>query len=49
LSGDHLILIGEILYAEAKQTGLDNIRPLLHDDGEKFRSVEKQIIFKRQQ
>jgi flavin reductase (DIM6/NTAB) family NADH-FMN oxidoreductase RutF len=49
LSGDHLILIGEILYAEAKHTDLDIIRPLLHDDGEKFRSVGKQIIFKRQQ
>lgn len=49
LEGDHLILVGEVLHAEVKQTGLSNIRPLLHDAGERFRTVGKQIILKRQQ
>jgi flavin reductase (DIM6/NTAB) family NADH-FMN oxidoreductase RutF len=49
LPGDHLILVGEVLYAEVKQIGLDNIRPLLHDVGERFRTVGKQIILNRQQ
>ena len=46
--GDHLVLVGEVLHAEAKQTGLDRIRPLLHDGGERFRTVGKQIILERQ-
>ena len=49
LEGDHLILVGEVLHAEAKQTGLDNIKPLLHDGGERFRTIGKQIILKREQ
>ena len=49
LPGDHLILVGEVLYAEVKQIGLDKIRPLLHDVGERFRTVGKQIILSRQQ
>ena len=46
---DHLIMVGEILYAEAKQPGLDNVNPLLHDGGGRFRTIGKQIILERQQ
>ncbi|MGD0422280.1 MAG: flavin reductase family protein [Candidatus Bathyarchaeia archaeon] len=49
LSGDHLILVGEVVHAEAKQTGLDDIDPLLHDGGGRFRTIGKQIILERQQ
>ena len=49
LGGDHLILVGEVLHAEAKQTGLDNIKPLLHDAGGRFRTVGRQVILERQQ
>jgi len=47
LDGDHIILAGEVLYAEAEEGGLDNINPLLHDSGEKFRILGKEIILKR--
>jgi flavin reductase (DIM6/NTAB) family NADH-FMN oxidoreductase RutF len=46
LKGDHIILIGEVVHAEAEE-GLDGINPLLHDSGEKFRNIGKEIIFKR--
>ena len=46
LPGDHDILVGEIVFAEALE-GLDQINPLLHDSGEKFRSIGKEIILKR--
>ena len=46
-SGDHIILVGEVVYAEAEEDGLDAINPLLHDSGEKFRSVGREIILKR--
>ena len=49
LASDHLILVGEVLHAEVKQIGLDKIRPLLHDSGERFRTIGKQIILNRQQ
>ena len=49
LSGDHLILVGEVLHAEAKQNGLDGINPLLHDGEGRFRTIGKEIILERQQ
>ena len=49
LDGDHLILVGEVLHAEARQTGLDNVNPLLHDGGGRFRTIGKQILLERQQ
>ena len=45
--GDHVILVGEVVHAEAKEGGLDEINPLLHDSGEKFRNIGKEIILKR--
>ena len=45
--GSHVILVGEVVYAEAKEEGLDKINPLLHDSGEKFRIIGKEIILKR--
>ena len=47
LEGDQVMLVGEVLHAEAEEEGLDKINPLLHDSGEKFRSVGKEIILKR--
>jgi flavin reductase (DIM6/NTAB) family NADH-FMN oxidoreductase RutF len=49
LNGDHLILVGEVLHAEAKESMLDNIDPLLHDGGGRFRTIGTQIILERQQ
>ncbi len=45
--GDHIILVGGVVHAEAEEGGLDKINPLLHDSGEKFRNVGKEIILKR--
>jgi flavin reductase (DIM6/NTAB) family NADH-FMN oxidoreductase RutF len=45
--GDHVILVGEVVHAEAEEGGLDKINPLLHDSGEKFRKIGKEIVFKR--
>lgn len=45
--GDHIILVGEVVHAEVEEGELDEIKPLLHDSGEKFRSVGKEIILKR--
>ena len=47
--GDHIILVGEVVHAEAEKGGLDEINPLLHDSGEKFRNVGKEIILKRRE
>ncbi len=47
LGGDHVILVGEVLHAEAEEGGLDEINPLLHDSGEKFRSIKNEIILNR--
>ncbi len=44
--GDHLILVGEIIYAQA-ETGLEEINPLLHDSGDYFRRIGEEIILKR--
>ena len=46
--GDHIILVGRVVHAEAEEGGLDEINPLLHDSGEKFRNVGKEIILKRE-
>ncbi len=45
--GDHIILVGKVLHAEAMEGGLDEINPLLHDSGEKFRKIGKEITLKR--
>ena len=45
--GSHLILVGEVVHAEAEEDGLDKINPLLHDSGEKFRTIGKEMILKR--
>jgi len=47
LKGDHLILVGKVLHAEVENEGLDNIKPLLHDAGGKFRSIGKEILLIR--
>jgi flavin reductase (DIM6/NTAB) family NADH-FMN oxidoreductase RutF len=44
--GDHLILVGEIVCAQAKET-LDQVDPLLHVSGETFRTIGKQLFIKR--
>lgn len=44
--GDHVVLVGEVVHAEA-EGGLDEINPLLHDSGEEFRNIGKKIILKR--
>jgi flavin reductase (DIM6/NTAB) family NADH-FMN oxidoreductase RutF len=45
--GDHIILVGKVVHAEAEEGGLDKIKPLLHDSGEKFRMVSEEIVLKR--
>ncbi len=47
LRGDHIILVGEVVYAEAEEGGVDVLNPLLHDTGEKFRSIGKEILLER--
>lgn len=47
-NGDHILLIGKVVHAEAEKGGLDEIKPLLHDLGEKFRNVGKELILKRE-
>ena len=44
--GSHLILVGEVVYAEGEE-GLNKINPLLHDSGEKFRTIGKEIMLRR--
>jgi flavin reductase (DIM6/NTAB) family NADH-FMN oxidoreductase RutF len=44
--GDHVMLVGEVVHAEAEET-LEERNPLLHDSGEKFRTIGTQIILKR--
>jgi len=46
--GDHIILVGKIIHAEAEEGGLDSVKPLLHVSGERFRSIGKEIILKRE-
>jgi flavin reductase (DIM6/NTAB) family NADH-FMN oxidoreductase RutF len=45
--GDHVIMVGKVVHAEAEEGGLDEINPLLHDSGEKFRNISKEMILKR--
>ncbi|MGB6680014.1 MAG: flavin reductase family protein [Candidatus Bathyarchaeia archaeon] len=45
--GDHVILVGKVVHAEAEKIGVDNIRPLLHDSNENFWTIGKKIILKR--
>jgi flavin reductase (DIM6/NTAB) family NADH-FMN oxidoreductase RutF len=47
LKGGRLILIGEVLYAETEQGGLDEVRPLLHVSGDKFRRLGGEIVLER--
>jgi flavin reductase (DIM6/NTAB) family NADH-FMN oxidoreductase RutF len=44
--GSHIVLVGEVIFAEAEES-LDQINPLLHDSGEKFRTIGKEILLKR--
>lgn len=44
--GDHIILVGEVVYAETHEP-IDQVDPLLHVGGEKFREIGKQIILPR--
>jgi flavin reductase (DIM6/NTAB) family NADH-FMN oxidoreductase RutF len=44
--GDHVILVGEIVCAQAQET-LDQVDPLLHVSGETFRTIGKKLILKR--
>jgi flavin reductase (DIM6/NTAB) family NADH-FMN oxidoreductase RutF len=44
--GDHVILVGEVVHAEAEEN-LEERNPLLHDAGEKFRTIGTQIMLKR--
>ena len=45
--GSHVVLVGEVVHAEAEEGGLDKINPILHDSGEKFRTIGKELILKR--
>ncbi len=44
--GDHVILVGEVVHAEA-ETGLEQVDPLLHDGGEQFRRIGEEITLTR--
>jgi len=44
--GDHVILVGKVIYAEA-ESNLEEINPLLHDSGEQFRNIGKEIRLSR--
>lgn len=44
--GDHIILVGEVVYAETQES-LDQVDPLLHVSGERFRKIGEQIILQR--
>jgi flavin reductase (DIM6/NTAB) family NADH-FMN oxidoreductase RutF len=44
--GDHVILVGEVVYARA-EASLDEINPLLHAGGEKFRKIGEEMTLKR--
>lgn len=43
---DHVLLIGEVVSAESSGD-LDEIKPLLHDSGKKFRLVGEEITLER--
>ena len=44
--GDHVILVGEVLHAQA-EASLEEINPLLHVSGEKFRRIGEEINLQR--
>ncbi len=44
--GDHVILVGEVVHAEGGAS-LEEITPLLHDSGNKFRKLGPEITLKR--
>ena len=45
-SGDHIILIGEVVFAQTEET-IEQVDPLLHVGGEKFRKIGSSLILKR--
>jgi flavin reductase (DIM6/NTAB) family NADH-FMN oxidoreductase RutF len=45
-NGDHVILVGEVIHAQAKGN-LEEIDPLLHDSGEKFRRIGQELTLDR--
>ena len=46
IDGDHVILVGEVVHAQA-EASLEKINPLLHDSGEKFRTIGKEVLLNR--
>ena len=46
-NGDHVILVGEVIHAQAKGN-LEEIDPLLHDSGEKFRRIGQELTLDRE-
>ena len=44
--GDHVMLVGEVVHAEAEEN-LEERNPLLHDSGEKFRTIGAPLTLKR--
>jgi flavin reductase (DIM6/NTAB) family NADH-FMN oxidoreductase RutF len=44
--GDHVILVGEVVYAQTQET-IDEVDPLLHVSGDKFRKIGKPMTIKR--
>lgn len=45
--GGPQLLIGKVVHAEAAEGDLDQISPLLHDTGDKFRTIGEEIILKK--
>jgi len=45
-NGDHIILVGEVVHAEA-EANIEEINPLLHASGEKFRTIGKEMTLNR--
>jgi flavin reductase (DIM6/NTAB) family NADH-FMN oxidoreductase RutF len=44
--GSHLIMVGEIVHAQAEEGGLEKIDPLLHESGFNFRAIGREITLK---
>ena len=44
--GDHVILVGKVVHAKAEGE-LEEINPLLHHSGKKFRAIGKEILLRR--
>ncbi len=45
--GGTQLLVGKVVHAEAEEGGLEQINPLLHYTGEKFRTIGEEIILQR--